>query len=208
MPLFETTAAFFGLSLLLGFTPGPDNLFVIVQTAANGRKAGFLVVLGLCTGLIGHTAAVALGLAAVFAASASAFVVLKFVGAAYLVYLAWSAYRAPVNEQSQAVAEHVPLMQLYIKGVVMNLTNPKIVLFFLAFLPQFVDLRLGSLAQQVSWFGFIFIVATLISFGSIVFMVSIFGSMFGRSARVQRALNRIAALVFVSLALRLAAAER
>lgn len=80
MPQLDTIITFFGLSLLLGFTPGPDNLFVVMQTATNGRKAGFLVVLGLCTGLVAHTAAIALGLAAVFAASASAFSALKFAG--------------------------------------------------------------------------------------------------------------------------------
>lgn len=208
MPHLETTVAFFGLSLLLGFTPGPDNLFVVMQTAANGRRAGFAVVVGLCTGLIVHTAAVALGLAAVFAASAFAFVVLKFVGAAYLAYLAWQAYRAPAGSSSQGVTALVPLPQLYFRGLVMNLTNPKIVLFFLAFLPQFVDPDLGSLALQVSWFGFIFIAATLITFGTIVYMAAIFGTMLGRSARVQRVLNRAAALVFLGLALRLAVAQR
>jgi threonine/homoserine/homoserine lactone efflux protein len=208
MPHLETTAAFFALSLLLGFTPGPDNLFVVMQAAVNGRKAGFLVVLGLCTGLVVHTAAVALGLAAVFAASASAFTVLKFVGAAYLAYLAWQAYHAPAGVQSEGVVERVPLAQLYFRGIVMNLTNPKIVLFFLAFLPQFVDPKLGSLALQVSWFGFSFIIATLIAFGTIVYMAAIFGKILGGSARVQRIMNRTAAFVFLGLALRLTVAER
>jgi threonine/homoserine/homoserine lactone efflux protein len=208
MPHLETTVAFFGLSLLLGFTPGPDNIFVVMQTAANGRKAGFLVVLGLCTGLIAHTAAVALGLAAVFATSASAFVTLKYLGAAYLAYLAWQAFRAPVGEQERGVAEHVPLLQLYFRGLLMNLTNPKIVLFFLAFLPQFVDPALGSLALQVSWFGFIFILATLLSFGSIVYMGALFGKMLSSFASAKKLLNRAAAFTFLGLALRLAAAER
>ncbi|MFY9328466.1 MAG: LysE family translocator [Georgfuchsia sp.] len=207
MPHLDTTMAFFGLSLLLGFTPGPDNLFVVMQTAANGRKAGLMVVLGLCTGLFVHTAAVALGLAAVFAASASAFVVLKFVGAVYLAYLAWQAYRAPASKE-QGVVERVPLKQLYFRGIVMNLTNPKIVLFFLAFLPQFADPKLGSLALQVSWFGFAFIIATLIAFGTIVCLAAFFREMPGGSVRVQRMLNRTAALVFLGLALRLVVAER
>jgi len=208
MPQLDTIVTFFGLSLLLGLTPGPDNLFVVMQTATNGRKAGFLVVLGLCTGLVAHTAAVALGLAAVFAASASAFTALKFVGAAYLAYLAWQAYRTPVGGQSQADTMRVPLTQLYLRGIVMNLTNPKVVLFFLAFLPQFTDPKLGSIALQVSWFGFTFIIATLIAFGSIVYMAAIFGTLMSSSARLQRVLNRIAALVFLGLALRLALTER
>ena len=95
MPSLETLITFFGVSLLLGLTPGPDNLFVLVQSAQRGWRAGMAVVLGLCVGLVVHTAAVALGLAAVFAASAVAFTLLKWCGAAYLAYLAWGALRAP-----------------------------------------------------------------------------------------------------------------
>lgn len=90
----------------------------------------------------------------------------------------------------------------------MNLTNPKVVLFFLAFLPQFTDPKLGSIALQVSWFGFTFIIATLVAFGSIVYMAAIFGTLMSSSARFQRVLNRIAALVFLGFALRLALTER
>jgi threonine/homoserine/homoserine lactone efflux protein len=84
MLTLQTALTFFGISLLLGLTPGPDNLFVLMQSATQGRKAGMLVVFGLSTGIIVHTCAIAMGLAALFAASATAFLVLKFVGAAYL----------------------------------------------------------------------------------------------------------------------------
>ena len=89
MLTIDTTLTFLGLSVLLSLSPGPDNVFVLMQSATHGRKAGLLVTLGLCTGLLGHTAAVALGLAAILAASATAFTVLKLAGATYLVYLAW-----------------------------------------------------------------------------------------------------------------------
>jgi threonine/homoserine/homoserine lactone efflux protein len=108
MPSLDTTVAFFGLALLLGFTPGPDNLFVLMQSATHGRRAGFLVVLGLCTGLLVHTAAVVLGLAAVFAASATAFLALKFLGAAYLAWLAWNAWHAPGEDGPHAAAGEQP----------------------------------------------------------------------------------------------------
>ncbi|CAG4882678.1 protein of unknown function [Georgfuchsia toluolica] len=90
----------------------------------------------------------------------------------------------------------------------MNLTNPKVVVFFLAFLPQFVDPKLGSVALQLSWFGFVLIIATLLSFGTITYMAAIFGKLLGSSTIAQRLMNRITALVFVSLALRLALSER
>lgn len=208
MPLIETTAAFFGLSLLLGFSPGPDNLYVFMQSVANGRKAGLFVLLGLCTGLVIHTAAVTLGLAAVFAASVSAFVVLKYLGAAYLAYLAWQAYRAPDYNPAQGTVQALPYKTLYLRGTFMNLTNPKVVLFFLAFLPQFVDPKIGSVALQLSWFGFVFIIATLLSFGTITYMAAIFKKLLGSSATAQRLMNHIVAIVFVGFALRLALSER
>ena len=104
MLTLQTALAFFGVSILLGITPGPDNIFVLVQSATYGKRAGMLVVLGLCTGLVVHTTAVAFGLAAVFAASESAFVVLKMLGAGYLAYLAWGALRAPAGDNSSGVS--------------------------------------------------------------------------------------------------------
>ena len=142
MPTLQASLAFFPVALLLALSPGPDNLFVLVQSATGGRRAGFAVVAGLMLGVMVHTLAVALGLAAVFAASATAFTVLKLLGAAYLLYLAWGAWRAPamlVASDAGAPAHPPPWPRLMARGVVMNLTNPKVVLFFLALLPQFVQ---------------------------------------------------------------------
>lgn len=96
VPELEVLAVFFLAAVALGFAPGPDNIFVLTQSALHGRLAGLVVTLGLCTGLIFHTIAVAFGVAALFAASATAFTVLKLVGAAYLLYLAWQGCR-PAN---------------------------------------------------------------------------------------------------------------
>src|SRR5574343_1498755 len=93
----DVAISFLGIAILLGYSPGPDNVFVLMQSAMQGRRAGMLVVLGLCTGLIVHTTAIAFGLAAVFAASATAFTVLKLVGAAYLLYMAYGAFNAPAD---------------------------------------------------------------------------------------------------------------
>lgn len=203
----QTVTTFFGVSLLLGITPGPDNIFVLMQSAAQGPKAGFLVVLGLCTGLLVHTAALALGLAAVFAASAAAFTALKFAGAAYLAYLAWQAYQAPVTDAPGAGAAPLRPRQLYLRGVLMNLTNPKVVLFFLAFLPQFVDPARSAIAWQLCQLGAVFMVATLITFGAISFFAASLGQRLRGSARAQHVMNRVAATIFGALALRLAVAE-
>src|SRR3546814_11169500 len=125
MLTIEVCLSFFGIAVLLAQAPGPDNLFVLMQSALWGPRAGMFVVFGLCTGLIGHTLAVAVGLAAVFAASATAFTVLKLAGAAYLVYLAWGALRARGSAALAAKPPRTSPSELYRRGVPLNLTNPK-----------------------------------------------------------------------------------
>ena len=213
MPTLETLIAFFGVAVILALTPGPDNIFVLLQSAQRGWRAGLAVVVGLCAGILVHTAAVALGLAALFAASAVAFTVLKFCGAAYLAYLAWGALRAPAAVASQddgptPAASPVSLWRMAGRGVVMNLTNPKVLVFFLAFLPQFADPALGGVAPQLMVLGMVFMLATLLVFGAIACFSGGFGALLQRSARAQTVLNRVAGLVFLGLALRLATAER
>ena len=200
-----TAAAFFAVAVLLALSPGPDNMFVLTQSAMRGRAAGLWVVLGLCSGLLVHTAAVAFGLAALFATSTLAFTALKWAGALYLLYLAWQAWRAPVG----VLATQAPLDAggLYRRGIIMNVTNPKVSIFFLALLPQFVTAERGSVAMQVLWLGFIFMLATLLVFGAIALAAGSLGQALARSERAQQALNRCAALVFAALALRLATVE-
>lgn len=208
MLTYEIALSFFGIAILLALTPGPDNLFVMMQSAAGGRASGMLVVLGLCTGLLGHTFAVAAGLAAVLAASESAFTLLKLAGAAYLVWLAWGALRS----QGAAHAGSQPLRlgagQLYRRGIVMNLTNPKVTLFFLAFLPQFTAPTRGSVVPQIISLAGLFILATLLVFGAIAWFAGMLGARMRQSARAQRLLNRAAGVVFLGLALKLALSER
>ena len=215
LPL-ETALSFFGIAILLALSPGPDNVFVLMQSATNGRRAGLFVVLGLCTGLIGHTLAVTVGLAAVFAASTSAFTVLKLIGAAYLLYLAWGAWRAKPDVPDLAHSDTAPTAArvapkdwaLFRRGIIMNLTNPKVGLFFLAFLPQFTSPARGSVALQTISLGALFMLAALLVFSGIAFFSGLFGERIQGSARVQRGLNRFASLVFLGLAVKLALTER
>ena len=146
----ETLAAFALASAILSVAPGPDNLFVLVHSAVHGGRSGVIITLGLCTGLLVHTTAVALGLAAILLTSAVAFTLLKTAGALYLLYLAWQAFRA--SGDAPAVPAQSPLSRaaLYRRGVIMNLTNPKVSLFFLAFLPQFVVPEAGSVQLQIA----------------------------------------------------------
>ena len=217
MPSLETLVAFFGVSVLLGLSPGPDNVFVLIQSAQRGWRLGLAVVLGLCLGIVVHTLAVALGLAAVFAASEVAFSVLKWCGAAYLVYLAIGAWRAPVSVNDSALADAAAskpsasgaeLLKMVGRGFVMNLTNPKVLIFFLAFLPQFANPALGPVAPQIFVFGAVFILSTFLVFGSIAIFSGVFGNLLLRSEKAQWWLNKLTAIVFVGLALRLATSQR
>ena len=208
MPTIDTCLAFFALVFMLGFAPGPDNIFVMMQSVTLGRKAGLMAMLGMCAGLAVHTLAVALGLAAIFAASATAFTVLKVVGAGYLAYLAWQAFRAPAGTLSAPLEQQPDLRRIFLRGWVMNLTNPKIVFFFLALLPQFVHAERGPIASQIGVLGAIFIGSTLITFGAIAYFSATVSTRLRRSPQAQLWLNRMAGTVFLGMAVKLAVAER
>ncbi len=204
----ETLATFFMASVLLGLAPGPDNIFVLTQSALRGRSAGLLVTLGLCTGLVVHTTAVAFGVAVIFQASAVAFTALKLFGAGYLLYLAWHALWASSETIADGTSNGMSLARLYRRGIIMNVTNPKVSIFFLAFLPQFADPARGSLTVQMLLLGGVFIVSTVIVFGGIALMAGSLGQWLIRSPKTQVIMNRVAGMVFVGLALKLATTNR
>ena len=204
----ETLLPFFAASVLLGIAPGPDNIFVLTQSALHGRGAGLVVMLGLCTGLIVHSIAVALGVAVIFQTSTVAFSALKFIGAGYLMYLAWQAFRASAAKFEAELIPEANLWKLYRRGIIMNITNPKVSIFFLAFLPQFADQSRGPISLQLLLLGGVFIIATILVFGGIALLAGTLGKWLNRYPRAQNIMNRVAGAVFVCLALRLATTER
>lgn len=204
----DTLLTFILASTLLSFAPGPDNIFVLMQSALHGRKAGFLITLGLCTGLLVHTTLVALGVAALIMVSATAFLVLKLIGASYLVYLAIMAWRASASVVSTEKVRPLSYRQYYLRGILMNLSNPKVAIFFLAFLPQFARPEAGTVTVQLLVLGGLFIVVALVVFGLIAALAGWLAGPLGRSSRAQVLLNRLAALVFFGLAARLAFSSR
>jgi threonine/homoserine/homoserine lactone efflux protein len=206
----DTLFAFFGIAIVLALTPGPDNLFVLMQSALWGRSAGMSVVLGLCTGVLGHTAAVAAGLAAIVATSEYAFSVLKFAGAAYLAYLAWQTFRSAGGPANTVRPPAMSSWSLYRRGIVMSLTNPKVLLFFFAFLPQFTspDPAAGSVALQTIVLGALFMLAAFIVFSAIAIFSGSFGQLLQRSPAASLWLNRVTGIVFIGLAVRLATSTR
>ncbi|OEU77101.1 MAG: threonine transporter RhtB [Desulfuromonadales bacterium C00003093] len=204
----ETLATFFAASILLGLAPGPDNLFVLTQSALRGKGAGLMVMLGLCTGLIGHSTAVALGVAVIFQTSAVAFSILKYLGAGYLIYLAWQSFRASATAIRAENKSAVSFGKLYCRGIIMNITNPKVSIFFLAFLPQFAEPSRGPISLQLLLLGGVFIIATILVFGGIALLAGTLGPWLNRSEKTQRVMNKLAATIFVGLALKLATAKQ
>jgi len=204
----ETVITFFSASILLGLAPGPDNLFVLTQSALRGRGPGLIVMFGLCTGLIVHTLAVAVGVAIIFQTSSLAFSLLKICGAGYLIYLAWQAFSSPAAELQGEGNGGVSCGVLYCRGIIMNITNPKVSIFFLAFLPQFADPGAGPVAPQIFLLGGLFILATILVFGAIALLAGTLGQWLKRSPRAQGVLNKVAGTIFLGLAIKLATAKQ
>lgn len=203
MPAPDTLAQFFLASIMLGLAPGPDNIYVLTQSAVQGRRAGMVVTLGLCTGLILHTALVTLGVATLIATSAPLFMFLKLGGAGYLLYLAYQAFRADGAAIGVCGRGAVAYTYLYRRGVLMNISNPKVSIFFLAFLPQFVETDGAAVTQQMMVLGGVFILATLLVFNSIALAAASLATGLRRSRAAQVLLYRITGAVLILLALRL-----
>jgi len=205
---FELIFTFVIASAALAIAPGPDNVFVLLQSSMHGKRSGIMVTLGLCTGLLFHTAAVSFGLAAIIQSSAKLFFILKMAGALYLLYLAWLAFTS--NTMNDTAEEHPRESDraLYLRGVIMNIANPKVALFFLAFLPQFIPAQSESSVGQIFLLGGIFIVVALLVFSSIAILADGLRSQLLGSSKAQVLLNRVAGAVFVGLALKLMVSER
>lgn len=204
MPSFDVACAFFATSIILGIAPGPDNIFVLTQSALYGAKAGIFTTLGLMTGICVQTLAAAIGVAAIFMASPLAFNLLKILGATYLCWLAWQSFRAGAGSSGTAGPISFPgYAALYRRGIIMNVTNPKVCLFFLAFLPQFCNPAQGNMGMQMVFLGILFMLATLLVFFTVALLGGKLAVWFNRSPKAQIAIHKIAAMIFIGLALAL-----
>ncbi len=205
-----TLLIFITASLLLIVAPGPDIVFLVSQGVARGPRAGFVTAMGLAAGNLVHTFAAALGISVMFRTSAMAFDALKFAGAAYLLYLAWKTVHpgggpAEFGRPADARGE-----SLFWRAVLMNVLNPKVALFFLAFLPQFASPAAAPVWLQMVFFGVLFTILVVIVFGVFGVFAGKASQWLGRatSGRAGRALKWLVSGTFVALALRLAAVER
>jgi len=193
--------------MALTIAPGPDNIFVITQGLARGRKAAIITALGMCSGITVHTTAAALGISAIFYSSAAAFNLVKYAGAIYLLYLAWKALRS--NSSLKLSAEKsLPATALFRRGFIMNILNPKVALFFLAFLPQFVAPASGRVPLQMLLLGVIFMLQAVMIFSTIGWFSGTLGRLIAAKPHSARYFDWLTAGVFALLGVRLALAER
>ena len=220
---------FLGVAVVLTLMPGPDNLFILGQSIAKGKNAGISTSLGLCTGLTMHITAATLGISAVIYQSALVFSLVKYAGAAYLFYLAYQSFRYkggplavgaegtfhgegirdPYRERSFRLTLTRSFDKaLYKKGVIMNLLNPKVALFFLALLPQFVDTGAGQVPVQMLILGSIFMMETLVIFVLISLFAGKIGTWLHKSPALSRRMNFIQGLIFTWIGLQIAFGEK
>lgn len=199
---------FIGVSWALIIAPGPDMLYVISRGVAHGRRAGLLSAIGVVCGILVHTTAAALGLTLILQTSAFAFLFVKYIGAIYLIYLGIKAWREQSAFHLQTQVSNTKSSTLFWQGVLSNVLNPKIAIFFLAFLPQFVDkgsshvtLQMVVLGLTFACFGLCFLLVVGYSSGTI-------GKWLTHRPHYAQFFQRLASGILVALGIRLAFTER
>jgi len=169
----ELVLSFLTASLILSIMPGPDNIFVLTESVTSGQRNGLAISIGLCLGVMIHTLAAALGLSLIIQQSALVFSLIKYFGAAYLFYLAIVSLRdrsTGKNIELNQNAEKKSSLKLIRKGFLMNILNPKVSLFFIAFLPQFISNSGINISMQMIVLGFIFMIQALFIFSLIAIL--------------------------------------
>ncbi len=204
----ETLAIFIPTALALNMTPGNDMLFCLGQGIKSGPRAGNAASLGIATGAMIHTLLAGLGLAALVAAHPVALEVLRWLGIAYLVWLAIGAFRSQGQDLTPAETKRSSAFSAWRDGIVVNLLNPKIIVFVLAFIPQFVDASRGSILVQFLIFGLILNVGGTIINCLVGSFAGKLGQLFARSARIARGFQIFTGCVFLGLAAKLAFDKR
>lgn len=194
---------FMGAGVLLILVPGPDLIFAITQGITNGRKAGVYTAVGLALGNTVHTFAAALGLSLIVKTSPLLFTIFKLSGALYLFYLAWKALKHRKAALSLTTGVNINERALLKRGLIMNILNPKVAVFFLTFLPQFVNYDYGYVPLQMLLLGFIFIILTVIIFGLLAYFAGIFSAKLLVRPRIQEGANIGAGVIFLGLGIRL-----
>lgn len=196
-------SAFLAAAVLITLAPGPDNLMVLSLSLARGRREGAAFGLGCAAGCLSHTALAALGVSALIAASPWAFLALKIAGGLYLIWLGVQILRHSGASPTAPKAAQGDTRALFLRGLLANAVNPKVILFFLAFLPQFVMPARGDAALQIVVLGLIFTVQAGLLFATLALFAGRLGRSLARHPAVERWLNRLAGITFIGLGARL-----
>ena len=201
----DTNLALFVMaSLAVIVAPGPDNVHVLTRGIAQGREVALASAWGMCSGLLFHTTLAAIGLSAILAQSAVAFSIVKYAGAAYLVYLGVRVFLSREEAPSAEETPAVNLRSFFFRGLTMNLLNPKVAVFFLAFLPQFASSATDGVALRLVAFGLIFALLSVVVFSAIAIFSGVVGDRLSRKPRFATALQWLTGCVLIGLGLRLA----
>ncbi|MES2128981.1 MAG: LysE family translocator [Pseudomonadota bacterium] len=203
----EQFAGFLAAAVVITVSPGPDNLMVLGVGMSRGRKAGMAFGLGCALGCLSHTLLATLGVSALIAASPMAFSALKIFGGLYLVWLGFGALRSSGGAKVGVAAGEESLLKLFGKGLFANSINPKVVLFFLSFLPQFVVPEHGSVSLQTALLGLTFTAQGCILFGTLGYFSGTVGQWISATPKAGLWLDRVAGTIFVGLGLRLIVAR-
>lgn len=203
----EQFLGFLTAAILITLSPGPDNMMVLGAGIAKGRARGIAFGLGCALGCLNHTLLAVIGVSALIAASPVAFTALKIVGGLYLVWMGLQALRSRGGAKVAAGVPDESARQLFFKGLVANAINPKVVLFFLSFLPQFVVASRGDANWQIAWLGLIFTAQAALLFGLLGYFSGTIGQWLNRTPRAGMWLDRVAGAIFVGLGLRLIVAR-
>jgi threonine/homoserine/homoserine lactone efflux protein len=199
MPDPSRLALFVGAALLLLVVPGPSVLYVVTQSVSYGRRAGIVSVAGITTGTLVHIAAATIGLSALLASSALAFDVVKYLGAAYLILVGLRRLAGLEQADDAGPTRSRSLGRLYRQGIVVNTLNPKTALFFLAFLPQFVDAARGAVWAQILALGLLFAALGFLSDAAWALVAGTLGERLRGSRRFPQVQRYVSGSVFVGL---------
>lgn len=190
--------AFLLASTILAFTPGPDNIFVLVTSLGHGFKTAFRFILGLCTGIILHTLLIVIGVSTLISQSKYGLLILKYFAVSYLLWLAYKSYLHR-KDAIQLNADQKE-QNFFIRGFIMNISNPKVLLFFLAFFPQFADLATTGYHIRLMLLGGLFIISTLVVFSSIAWIGAKGSEKILNNPRYHLAINWLSICVFIAVA--------
>ena len=190
-------------SILLNLTPGSDTIYILTRSIGEGFKSGIMSAFGILSGIFLHILAVSLGLAQIIAHSTTLFELIKYAGALYLIYLGIKLWRTHFEIKSDQL-QKLPLKKIYFQGVFTNLLNPKVVLFFLALLPQFVSIGTQNTFLPFLLLGLTFLTTSTIWCSILVVSSAQVGNLLRKNQTIGKIMNRICAVVFVSLGLKMA----